>query len=222
MKYINKGEEPESLRKWKALANENWQPTYASLSRQEKADIYNSLLKEQGFICCYCGRRISTDGDKPEEKYHIEHLKPQKKYPDLALEYTNMLASCQGESDSPPKPVHCRNKKGAWYDENLMVSPLDIECGDYFKYTGSGEIEATEDSDKQAAAETTICKLGLNVDKLKAMRRNAIRSTLRGIDDLTDEEIEQLARGYEKLDKEGKYTPFVAAVVYTLKHYYIS
>ena len=133
-----------------------------------------------------------------------------------------MLASCQGESDDPPKPVHCGNKKGAWYDENLMVSPLDIECGDYFKYTGSGEIEATDDSDKKAAGETTICKLGLNDSKLINMRGKAIKSTLRGIDDLTDEEIEQLARGYEKLDAQGRYTPFIAAVIYILKHYYIS
>ena len=214
MKYINKVEEPESLAKWKALANENWKPTYDLLSGREKDDVYHSLLKEQGLICCYCGMRIDR------KDCHIEHLKPQNKFPDSALDYTNMLASCQGESERPPpKPVHCGNKKGAWYDENLMVSPLDAECGDYFKYTGSGEIEATGDPKKQAAAKTTICKLGLNVDKLKAMRRAAIRSAMKGIDKLTGEEIQQLIRGYEQLDKEERYTPFVAAVIYTLKHY---
>jgi hypothetical protein len=49
MRYINKGEEPESFTTWKALANEDWTPTYDDLRGQEKTDLYNALLREQGF-----------------------------------------------------------------------------------------------------------------------------------------------------------------------------
>ena len=219
MKYIKKGEEPESLTAWKALANEDWTPSYDLLSGREKTDIYNALLQEQGFICCYCGMPIERDKRKT---YHIEHLKPRSTHRDLALEYRNMLASCQGESETPPqKPVHCGQKKGEWYDENLMVSPIEANCADFFKYTGSGEIQATEDPDKQAAAKETIERLGLNINKLRKMRRKAIDQILVDIEDLTNEEIKKLAVGYDRPDAEGQYTQFCGAVVYILKHYFV-
>ncbi len=110
---------------------------------------------------------------------HIEHLKPRKHYPELALEYRNLLASCQAERDkNPPPPIRCGHKKGDWYDECLMVSPLHGNCQDFFTYSGSGEILPTDEPDKQATAETTIEILGLNIDKLIAMRREAIEGVL--------------------------------------------
>ncbi len=48
-----------------------------------------------------------------------------------------------------------------------MVSPLEENCADFFRYTEDGQILATEELDKQNAAETTIDRLGLNIDKLK-------------------------------------------------------
>jgi len=43
--------------------------------------------------------------------------------------------------DNPPYAYeNCGNFKGDWYDENLMVSPLDPNCASYFQYTGAGEI----------------------------------------------------------------------------------
>ena len=39
MKYIEKGDEPQSFTDWKDLANEDWQPTYDKLSGQEKRDV---------------------------------------------------------------------------------------------------------------------------------------------------------------------------------------
>lgn len=56
MKHIVKAEEPEELVNWKALANEDWQPTYDDLRGTEKRAVKNSLMAEQGYICCYCER----------------------------------------------------------------------------------------------------------------------------------------------------------------------
>jgi len=71
MKHFVKGNEPVALTEWKALANEEWQPTYGDLSGKVKEAVKESLLAEQGHICCYCERRLSV-GD-----LHIEHLQPQ-------------------------------------------------------------------------------------------------------------------------------------------------
>lgn len=216
MKYIQKGEEPEKFTIWKALSNDNWQPSWDdNFQAPEKPIVHEALLKEQGYICCYCGMRIT------KATSHIEHLKPRSAYPDLALEYTNLLASCQGESEEPPPvPVHCGHKKKYWYDEYLMVSPLENHCVDFFKYLASGEILPTDDPQKKAAAETTIEYLALNINKLQNMRRVAIGTALLTLEDLNEAEIQQLAQGYEKPDSNGQYIQFCTAISYLLKNYF--
>lgn len=217
MRYINKSEEPENFTAWKKLANDDWKPSWEGFSKPEKIDVHNALLQEQGFICCYCGMRINREAS------HIEHLLPRAIYPELALDYNNLLASCQGESEeSPQLPVHCGHKKGKWYQGHLMVSPLQANCSDFFKYNGDGEILSKEDLGKQIAAETTIDKLGLNIPKLTAMRREAIDAILLDIEELTDAEIQQLAVGYAQPDANGGYTPFCFAIAYILNQYFIT
>jgi uncharacterized protein (TIGR02646 family) len=225
MKYVKKGEEPKSFTDWKSQENEDWKPSWDNFQAPEKLEVHDSLLREQGYICCYCGMRIATANSniKPNvDTSHIEHLKPRKHYPELALEYENLIASCQAERDkNPPPPIRCGHKKGDWYDEHLMVSPLDGNCQEFFAYSGSGEILPTDNPDKQAA-KTTIEKLGLNIDKLIAMRREAIEGVLLAIDGLTEAEIQQLAQSYNQLDKQGRYTPFCAAIAYIFKQYFIA
>ena len=214
MKYIHKDPEPGSLTSYNhRLGNKT--PNWKSFNKSVKTDVYHALLKEQGHICCYCGIRISR------KNCHIEHYRPKSQYKHLTFSYTNLIASCQGEDEQrPTKPVHCGHKKGGWFDEDLMISPLDPKCLDYFKYTGSGEILAAENPDKQDAAETTIAKLALNINKLTKMRRKAIDAALQIVEGLDDEEIHTLAQAYQEMDAEGQYTPFWAAVTYTFKQYF--
>ena len=155
MKYIKKGNEPEELRKFNDAANENWQPTFREFRGEDKRRLQQKLIEEQGHICCYCGMRITR------EDSHIEHLKPQSKYPEDELNYNNLLASCKLKRE-PKQPQHCGVKKDDWYDEDLMVSPLDPNCADFFIYTGGGEILATDEEDKKRTFLTTHCLCSLN------------------------------------------------------------
>jgi len=215
MKYIKKGEEPEKFVVWKALVNDDWKPEWNNFQPPEKPVVHDALLKEQGYICCYCGMGII------KESSHIEHFKPRRGYPDLALEYSNLIASCQGEREEPPTvPVHCGHQKKHWYDEKLMVSPLEMSCGDFFKYSAAGEILATDELEKKDAAKESIEKLALNISKLQNMRKVAIEAVLLGIEELTKEEIQQLIYGYGQLDSNGKYTPFCAAIAYFFHNYF--
>ncbi|MGM3307189.1 retron system putative HNH endonuclease [Anabaena sp. WFMT] len=212
MKYINKSEEPESFTSWKELENDEWKPSWNNFSKPQKTDVHNSLLQEQGCICCYCGRLINIDNS------HIEHLQPRRDYGQLSLDYTNLLASCQKDT-VPKKPLHCGKKKDKWYDKKLMVSPLDINCGEFFRYTEDGQILSTENPDKALAAQTTINKLDLNIDKLKKMRAGAIEAILEGLEDLTDDEREILLQRFSQSDGNGQNEEFCAAIVYILKQY---
>lgn len=221
MKYIKKGEEPESFTDWKQLENEDWKPTWRILSKPQKTDVHEALLREQGYICCYCGMRIK------KESSHIEHLKPRKSYPDLALDYTNLIASCPGEGEEKETESllllseHCGHKKLDWYDPDLMVSPLELDCADYFSYTAFGEIRATKDPVMRPAAQETIQRLGLNNSTLETSRRKQIQILLPLLEGLTKAEVQQLAHGYEQMDAEGKYVRFCGAIIaYLLKEHF--
>jgi uncharacterized protein (TIGR02646 family) len=117
VKYIDKTNEPEVLSKFKAQANDDWQPTYDRFSGRDKREFHSHLIAEQGHICCYCGERIL------QEDSHIEHFKPQADHPHLELDYFNLLASCQKQLE-PKDPKHCGMGKGHWFDDELLISPL--------------------------------------------------------------------------------------------------
>lgn len=61
------------------------------LNQTVKDALKKALLEDQGFICCYCGKRIENDLNT-----RIEHLKPKHKYKEHVFSYRNLLASCQG------------------------------------------------------------------------------------------------------------------------------
>ncbi len=249
MRYIQKGQEPESFTAWKAEANEKWQPTWENFSddrnnpkRRIRTEVHESLLQEQGYLCCYCGMTITKDfhddeiqaliqgtTDTVELKVvpsHIEHFIPRSVNPALALNYTNLLASC-GSSKQQYNKIeivsycreHCAQRRR---NLPLSVSPLQLDCEKYFKYLGSGEVEPTNDLTRQADAQAMIDTLNLNYSRLVAMREKAIDAALQDLQDfeeLTNDEIQAICHGYRQPDAEGKLIPFCAVVIYTLEQY---
>ena len=57
------------------------------------------------------GRRCSCCGATPEQgkRMHVDHIKPRSKYPELALEITNLQILCED----------CNIGKGAWDQTNF-------------------------------------------------------------------------------------------------------
>lgn len=213
MKHIEKGPQPKSLAAYnkKVSANTKWK----SFNRSVKNDTYDAILHEQGYICCYCGIHISR------RRCHIEHYRPKSKYTHLTFDYSNLISSCQGEDEQrPTKPVHCGHKKGGWFDEDLMISPLDPNCSKYFRYTGAGEILPTEDPEHQQAAETTIKMLALDINKLKKMRRKVVDGVIQATEGLSEKEVKQLAEAWLERDETDSYAPFWATIDYVMKQFY--
>ncbi|MDE0447844.1 MAG: TIGR02646 family protein [Spirochaetaceae bacterium] len=127
---------------------------------------YSRILDERArFICCYCEGRIAVDDS------HVEHFYPKEEYSNLQLDYGNLLCSCLRERSSG-EPVHCGHRKGSWFDERALISPLQQDCETRFSFTANGEIVPRSISDKAAA--TTIDRLALDLPKLNALREAAI------------------------------------------------
>lgn len=199
MKYILKKSEPESFTDWKSAKGRE----YNDLINPIKGDVKKSLLVEQGYICCYCESKIS------KENSHIEHLKAKDKdkFPELQLDYNNILCSCQKQL-SKSEPRHCGNSK---VNDIISITPLDINCESKFKYNGNGTIEPTD-----KASEETISILKLDIDKLNALRNKAIEPFI--IDPITFEAIsleesKLFAEDYLK-QKNGKFGEFYTTIKY--------
>ena len=190
MKRIMKDPEPTDFSQWKANDRMAHRPKWKRVPTPIKHKVHESLMQEQGFLCCYCETSVTAD------ESHVEHFRPRR-YRDLQLDYDNLLCSCQREL-SQGEPRHCGNGKGRWFDGNLLVSPLESDCEDRFQFTANGDIFPRREND--AGAKATIHKLALNIPKLRALREAAVD----GLYDLSKTEIGQLlVRGVD-----GKFLEF--------------
>ena len=159
--------------------------SYEGLGGEYKKALRKRLLEDQGYICCYCGKRIKDD-----KHTKIEHIKCQKNYPDLSLDFNNMLVSCDGgEKDRedgvvPRHKVHCDAKKG---NEEIPISPLDHNIKKYLFYFDDGTIKGKGEIGKEL-----IRILGLDNVFLNTQRKNAIGSYEIKFPDDIEKELKKL------------------------------
>ncbi|WP_242541141.1 retron system putative HNH endonuclease [Phormidium pseudopriestleyi] len=235
MKYIEKAQEPETLRSWfdnqygKRLGCDYYDDFHGDIKREVK----DSLLREQGFICCYTGILIDANTS------HVEHLKPysiyrdQKNYEDV--NYFNLVAAYPGSNydaqNDEVNPVRKKRKKNShkcpfgahardnWYEPHNFVTPLHRDCETRFKFYDSGKVEATNHQD--SAAQKTIEKLVLNHQRLIDLRRIAIDEALFPLDiELDASDIQKIANGlYSQKDAEGKFPQFCFVIEQVAKQH---
>lgn len=209
MKHIEKMEEPEDLVTWKAndkMYQRN-QPKWNRLRSADKQPVHVALLKEQGGICCYCGTSIELDTS------HIEHFRPREFFPNLQLEYDNLLCSCQRELQKE-EPIHCGKAKGSWFEDGVTISPLDPNCETLFEYSESGHIAAIG---YEHGADATITHLNLDDDKLVELRKAAIGAAIDGLDTFQEEEIQKMIETYsQQSPATNRFQPFCIAIVQVL------
>lgn len=201
MRRIVKGKEPQKFIDWKAKVNEDWQSTYGELSGVEKLSVKQALMREQGGICCYCESQL-TEADS-----HIEHCKPQHIDNVDALDFSNMICSCQSRLKKGD-PRHCGNAKGDWYDVRLFISPLTMGDQQRFSFTADGQILPTINGDD--AAQETIKRLALDIPKLTKMRAKAIEPFLD--ESLSDEEFDIFVTGYLRVGEDDALNAFYSVV----------
>lgn len=113
--------------------------TYENIKKDLKEDLLISLLKEQGYICAYCMKKINQDNST------IEHIIGQK-YKDgnidlgkeNELKYENLLAVCLGNSC---KELNCDKSRSKYQEKRpLYVNPLENRIMTNIKFTNNGLI----------------------------------------------------------------------------------
>jgi uncharacterized protein (TIGR02646 family) len=207
MKHIKKSKEPQVLSDFKNdfKKNHNIDANYKDITSNVRIQVKYALLEEQYSICCYCMKPIK------KENSHIEHIKPQAKFPSETLNYNNLLASCNGIQDHNE---NCGHKKDNWYDANDFLTPLNSDCEKVFIYNITGEMDATSKNGK-----ITIDKLDLNSYLLIRARRSAISSS--GLFDPDFESKKQELIVYNTTPNSNNKLPaFCMAVIYCINNYH--
>lgn len=157
MKQIVKTAEPNSLLQHRARQFAN----FDNIPLATKEELRQSLLSEQGHICCYCMKRI-PEHTSPYMK--VEHYKCQDNFGALQLTYTNLFGACTGNEGQPKIKQTCDTKKG---NVDLTINPTSTLpiCETLFKYNAEGEISsATDDADINRQLNEV---LNLNMQTLK-------------------------------------------------------
>jgi len=135
MKRIIKGTEPPCLTKYRQTKEPD--PTYNAY--RPKTPLQQSLLDEQGYICCYCMQRIAINN------IEIDHFLPKAigKYPEFQLTYSNLLGSCNGNRGNPERLQHCNPRKD---DDEIQFNPADPnkDCELFLEYSSNGSISSTD------------------------------------------------------------------------------
>ncbi len=212
MRYIQKKSEPESLTKYKKQKG----AYYDGYDRKD--DVRESLLKEQGYLCGYCMKRLDSC-----EQVKIEHIMPQSKLLEderAALDYRIMLGVCYGNEGHPKKELTCDAHRG---NEDLTVNPFDESTIGLIKYGTDGTIY----SDNQAINMDLNNTLNLNYNGpgvyLKSNRQEALeackdklkKNKKQGL--WSKSMLQQMLAEYERPDAEGKLKPYSGIVVAYLK-----
>lgn len=158
MIFIKKSSAPDKL---VAYLQQPHSPDFNALDSDVKDAIRESLILEQCYLCAYCNSRISIESTR------IEHFVPQSDPvhgTDLALDYSNMLLSCDTSNLEEAKT--CDDFKG---NKLLPISPLKKSDMETISYSKDGTIRSSNPEYDKALNKV----LNLNTPQLKRNRKAA-------------------------------------------------
>jgi uncharacterized protein (TIGR02646 family) len=124
------------------------------------------LLEEQSLLCAYCQKEI----DDNSQNSNIDHFKTRSLFPELTLEYSNLLVSCN--TDERCSNFKDNNIKSRDEYENV-VNPAFENPNDFFDYLPTGEIIA-----KNEKGQFTIDIFNLKDKSLTQCRLQIVKSLI--------------------------------------------
>lgn len=213
MIWIQKGDEPTFLTQYKR------QPHVYYDGYSHKEDLREALLRDQGYICAYCMRRIKNDRNTMK----IEHWKPQSKLNTEIekLDFQIMLGVCDGCRGAKDQYTTCDEHR---HESELYVNPLHQDTIDAIYYNWQGEIKSenkriNDDLDKilNLNCEQAPSRI---VQNRKAVYEECMKqlTTLKRNGKLNANTLRKILQRYEQ-PEDGKKQEFVGVPIYLLKKY---
>jgi uncharacterized protein (TIGR02646 family) len=95
--------------------------------------------------CGYCDDPNLYYGQKLD--YHIDHFKPKSRFPELEVEYKNLVYSC---------PYCNRAKSNKWKAKNGFIDPCSQEYDKNLQRNDKGEIQSITERGKHIVQELRL------------------------------------------------------------------
>lgn len=183
---------------------------------QSIPELVDSLLKEQGYICAYCMRRIPCKDNISNENHRVEHILSREKHPDKKLDYKNMVICCPGHIG---EENHCDRLKG---DRDISFNLFDENFIRTLSYKSDGKIISSNVTFDNEINEV----LNLNTSLLKANRKEIWRVVTRELNTLKGDKpwnktilkkcLEKYSNKHEK-DGKMQFIPYCGIVIYNIQ-----
>lgn len=166
-------------------------PTKAWEAFAFKDKVRESLRYCQNNLCGYC--EIEVD-ERSRLGAHLEHIRNKEFHPNLTFDYRNIILSCfstGGEVNALGEDltaVSCGHSVGkrTQHNEELFISPTELNCQSFFSYELTGEIvpaySLSESSIEYRRAKYTIDLLNLNCARLVRQRLEVLEEGYKIID----------------------------------------
>lgn len=185
MRHLAPHAEPPEL----TVARPTLPPTWNHNSRRVrrvKRVIRDRLYIHQFGICGYC------EGSLGELGRHIEHVEPKGGIggnPARTFDYTNLIASCQGDQRTGQSADSCGHFKDRYIGTQGafvladFVSPREHGCDMKFQYLSDGRVipMSPPGTVDYMRADYTINVAGLNSNRLQNRRRQIAAKLIRQI-----------------------------------------
>lgn len=176
-----KGPAPRQLTTLAATPRMDWD----GLRAADRAPIRAALVRDQGWLCAYCQRRITPEEDVQtgRSQMKIEHWLPRNPAgsdtrsgtTDHHFLWSHLLGVCLGVSSDPEAPSarisHCDTSRG---NADLFLHPVDgqgPDPRDHLRYTQAGMVEPIKPNPR---VEADIRTLNLNAPQLQRGRREVL------------------------------------------------
>lgn len=212
MRFIRKNSEPESLTQYKKQVGAYYD------GYDKKDDVREALLKEQGYLCGYCMKRLESCN-----QVKIEHIVPQSRLLEdekAALDYHIMIGVCYGNEGHPKRELTCDAHRG---NEDLTVSPFSEASISLIKYRSDGTIYSDNpDINKDLNSTLNLNYNGFGV-YLKENRKEVLLAcknklkTMKSQGCWSRRVLQRMLEEYEQPDAEGKLKPYSGIAVEYLK-----
>ena len=208
---IVKNNQPNSL-----VAHKKKGGNYGNIQTKTKDELRKSLVEEQGYICCYCLKRI------PENKadlHHtkIEHFKCQENHSTLDLEYSNLHLACKGNQGQSEKNQTCDTAKAN--KEILSFSLINDSLKGNIHYAKDGAIFSQQENIEKEINEILQLNSDQNIKKTRASILKGVSESIRILQSkgkLTKNALERQLQNWQNR-YDNKHRPFFPVAVQYLE-----
>lgn len=188
MKHIDKGEPPRFFSDFVGKNHpKEWGDTAAV-----RAQLRDYILEnEQSGCCAYTEIRIVK-----KDKCHIDHFRKRDLFPQMTMDYRNMLVACNSECYG----AKYKDKNVTKADYAKLINPVEDNPSDFLEFTFIGEIQAVG-NDKERGDFTINC-FNLNERSLVEQRRQAVTNMLIMKEYLSEDEVVEAIGAFETMIRQ--------------------